>query len=116
MKFTHDGEVSLRIRREKGPGGERVVFSVTDTGIGMTGEQISRLFRAFEQADPQVTRRFGGSGLGLVITRRLARMMGGDVAVVSRQGEGSTFTVDLPAQAGPVSKRGELESRSQDRV
>ena len=100
VKFTHDGEVALRIRREKGPGGERVVFSVTDTGIGMTEEQISRLFRAFEQADPQVTRRFGGTGLGLVITRRLARMMGGDVAVASRPGEGSTFTVDLPAQAG----------------
>ena len=82
----------------------------------MTEEQISRLFRAFEQADPQVTRRFGGSGLGLVITRRLARMMGGDVAVVSRPGEGSTFTVDLPAQAGPVSAEAGLESRSQDRV
>ncbi|MBK9966200.1 MAG: hypothetical protein IPP07_15385 [Holophagales bacterium] len=76
---------------------------MTDTGIGMTGEQISRLFRAFEQADPQVTRRFGGSGLGLVITRQLARMMGGDVAVASRLGEGSTFTVDLPARAGPIS-------------
>ncbi|HYN42669.1 MAG TPA: two-component regulator propeller domain-containing protein [Thermoanaerobaculia bacterium] len=116
VKFTHDGEVALRIRREKGPGGDRVVLSVTDTGIGMTGEQISRLFRAFEQADPQVTRRFGGSGLGLVITRRLARMMGGDVAVVSRAGEGSTFTVDLPAEAGPVSPEAELESRSQDSV
>jgi signal transduction histidine kinase/ligand-binding sensor domain-containing protein len=116
VKFTHDGEVALRIRREKGPTGERIVFAVSDTGIGMTGEQISRLFRAFEQADPQVTRRFGGSGLGLVISRRLARMMGGDVSVVSRSGEGSTFTVDIPAQAGPVSPRGYLESRSQDRV
>lgn len=116
VKFSHDGVVELRIRREAGPGGERVVFAVTDTGIGMTGEQISRLFRAFEQADPQVTRRFGGTGLGLVITRRLARMMGGDVAVVSRPGEGSTFTVDLPARAGPVSPAAHLESRSQDRV
>ncbi|MRR13336.1 hypothetical protein EG835_12980, partial [bacterium] len=76
VKFAHDGEVALRIRREKGPGGDRILFAVTDTGIGMTEEQISRLFRAFEQADPQVTRRFGGSGLGLVITRPPARVMG----------------------------------------
>jgi len=116
VKFTHDGQVSLRVWRQSGTGGERVVFSVTDTGIGMTGEQISRLFRAFEQADPQVTRRFGGSGLGLVISRRLARMMGGDVDVLSHPGEGSTFTVDLPARAGPVSSEAYLESRSQDRV
>jgi signal transduction histidine kinase len=101
VKFTHDGEVSLRVRCEAGPPGERVVLSVADTGIGMDEEQISRLFRAFEQADPQVTRRFGGTGLGLVITRRLARMMGGDVAVASRPGEGSTFTVDLPVRPGP---------------
>ncbi|MBK6407021.1 MAG: hypothetical protein IPF66_19560 [Holophagales bacterium] len=116
VKFTHDGEITLGIRREKGPGGERIVFSVTDTGIGMTGEQISRLFRAFEQADPSVTRRFGGTGLGLVITRRLARMMGGDVAVASRTGEGSTFTVDIPTQPGPVWREPAQESRSQDRV
>ncbi|MBI5443692.1 MAG: hypothetical protein HY900_21090 [Deltaproteobacteria bacterium] len=116
VKFTRDGEVTLRVRREGGPGVERVVFVVTDTGIGMTAEQVSRLFRAFEQADPQVTRRFGGTGLGLVITRRLARMMGGDVAVASRSGVGSTFTVDLPARAGPDFPVVHLESRSQDRV
>ena len=116
IKFTHDGEVRFRIRRDGAGEGERVVFSVTDSGIGMTGEQISRLFRAFEQADPQVTRRFGGTGLGLVITRRLARMMGGDVAVESRAGEGSTFTVDLPSSPGPVSPGAEPERRSQDRV
>lgn len=116
VKFTHDGEVSLRVRRETGPSGERISLSVADTGIGMTGEQISRLFRAFEQADPQVTRRFGGTGLGLVITRRLARMMGGDVTVSSRPGEGSTFTVDLPVRPGPAPAGGAQESRSQDRV
>jgi signal transduction histidine kinase/ligand-binding sensor domain-containing protein len=116
VKFTHDGEVLLRIRRDGAGSGERVVFSVTDTGIGMTGEQISRLFRAFEQADPHVTRRFGGTGLGLVITRRLARMMGGDVDVESRPGQGSTFTVALPAHGGPVTAGTESESRSQDRM
>ena len=116
VKFTHDGEVRVRVLRQSGPGGERIVFSVTDTGIGMTDEQVARLFRAFEQADPQVTRRFGGTGLGLVITRRLARMMGGDVTVESREGEGSAFTVTLPAHAGPVWPGAGSESRSQDRV
>lgn len=115
-KFTHDGEVAFRVQRLAGPEGGRVRFSVTDTGIGMTEEQVGRLFRAFEQADPQVARRFGGTGLGLVITRRLARMMGGDVFVESRPGEGSTFVVELPerpAEAGPNPER---ESGSQDRM
>ncbi len=106
VKFTRDGEVSLRVRRGTGPAGERVVLSVADTGIGMSGEQVSRLFQAFEQADPEVSRRFGGTGLGLVITQRLARMMGGDIAVESREGEGSTFTVELPARPGPGAARG----------
>ncbi len=115
-KFSHDGEVVLRVARHASEAGERVSFVVSDTGIGMTGEQIARLFRAFEQGDPQVARRYGGTGLGLVITRRLARMMGGDVAVESRPGEGSTFTVDLPARPGPVSPGAEPERRSQDGV
>ncbi|CAG0983475.1 partial Autoinducer 2 sensor kinase/phosphatase LuxQ, partial [Gammaproteobacteria bacterium] len=115
-KFTHDGEVAFRVRRLAGHEGGRVRFSVTDTGIGMTEEQVGRLFRAFEQADPQVTRRFGGTGLGLVITRRLARMMGGDVFVESRPGEGSTFVVELPERpAAPLPER-ERESGSQDSV
>ena len=115
-KFTHDGEVALRVARTGAGETGRVVFAVTDTGIGMTDEQISRLFRAFEQADPQVTRRYGGTGLGLVVTRRLARMMGGDVVVASRTDEGSTFTVDLPAHAGPVPGSPGSERGSQDRM
>jgi signal transduction histidine kinase/ligand-binding sensor domain-containing protein len=116
VKFTQEGEVLVRVRREAAGEGEAVVFSVTDTGIGMTEEQISRLFRAFEQGDPEVARRYGGTGLGLVITRRLARMMGGEVSVSSRPGEGSTFEVRLPALTGPDSGAGGRESRSQDRV
>ena len=115
-KFSKDGEVALRVERRPAEQGDRIAFVVSDTGIGMTGEQIARLFRAFEQGDPQVGRRYGGTGLGLVITRRLARMMGGDVAVESRPGEGSTFTVDLPARPGPDSPGVEQESRSQDGV
>jgi signal transduction histidine kinase len=115
-KFSHDGEVVLRVARREAEGGERVSFVVSDTGIGMNEEQIARLFRAFEQGDAQVARRYGGTGLGLVITRRLARMMGGDVSVESRPGKGSTFTVELPARPGPVSPDAESERRSQDRV
>ncbi|MGE3308380.1 MAG: response regulator [Limisphaerales bacterium] len=99
-KFTHDGEVTLRVRRLAGPDGNqasaRVVFTVTDSGIGMTDEQLGRLFQVFTQADASTTRKFGGTGLGLAITRKFCRLMGGDVTVTSEAGKGSVFTVDLP--------------------
>ncbi len=77
--------------------GDWIIFSVSDTGIGMTPEQLGRLFQAFTQADTSTTRRFGGTGLGLAITRHFCRMMGGDVTVQSEPGKGSTFTIWLPA-------------------
>ena len=70
---------------------------VTDSGIGMTPEQQGKLFQDFTQADPTTARQFGGTGLGLAISRRLCRMMGGDITVDSEPGNGSTFTVRLPA-------------------
>src|SRR5258705_1298605 len=74
-----------------------MVFKVSDTGIGMTPEQLGRLFEAFSQAAAATTRKYGGTGLGLALSRRLCRMMGGDVTVESEPGRGSTFTIRLPA-------------------
>ena len=76
----------------------RIMFHVTDTGIGMTAEQMTRLFEAFSQADLSTTRKYGGTGLGLAISRKFCQMMGGDLRVASQEGKGSTFTVILPAQ------------------
>jgi signal transduction histidine kinase/CheY-like chemotaxis protein len=98
-KFTKQGDVTLRVRNAR-DGRNWIEFEVADTGIGMTIEQQARLFEEFSQADSSTARRFGGTGLGLAITRKLTRMMGGDVTVTSEQGKGSVFTVRLPAAAG----------------
>jgi signal transduction histidine kinase len=97
-KFTKDGEVKLQARRMSN-GGHFIELSVSDTGIGMTVEQQSKLFEEFSQADKATAQRFGGTGLGLAITRELARTMGGDVTVASEPGKGSVFTVRLPGCA-----------------
>jgi PAS domain S-box-containing protein len=97
-KFTSDGRILLQAERSKRDGKDWVTFRVSDTGIGMTDEQMARLFEAFSQADASTTRKYGGTGLGLAITRRFCRMMGGDVTVWSKNGVGSVFEVDLPAQ------------------
>lgn len=94
IKFTETGSVTLTAAREGG----FLVYSVSDSGIGMTREQIERLFRPFEQADGSTTRRFGGTGLGLAISHRLLRLMKGDIAVESTPGEGSRFIVRLPCE------------------
>ncbi|MCG3194804.1 MAG: Sensor histidine kinase RcsC [Thermoanaerobaculia bacterium] len=96
-KFTSNGTVRLTAGRDETARPPTVVFTVSDTGIGMTEEQTARLFASFTQADPGTARKYGGTGLGLAISRRLARMMSGDISVESRPGDGSTFTVTLPA-------------------
>ena len=96
-KFTENGLVRLEVQRSVRNGGDWLRFRVIDTGIGMSGEQLANLFRAFQQADASTARKYGGSGLGLAISRRLAQLMGGDISVQSALGEGSTFTLRLPA-------------------
>ncbi|MEP6506772.1 MAG: response regulator [Gemmatimonadales bacterium] len=96
-KFTHEGTITLTAERHRMDSSEWVVFRVADTGIGLAAEKILRLFQDFTQADASTTRKFGGTGLGLALTRRFCQMMGGDVTVHSLPGEGSTFTIKLPA-------------------
>jgi signal transduction histidine kinase/CheY-like chemotaxis protein len=108
VKFTESGEIVVKASiQEKFEDGQLVCFSVSDTGIGLTPEQMGRLFQAFEQADASTTRQHGGTGLGLAISKRLAQLMGGDVGVTSVMGKGSSFWFTarlgngaLPARSG----------------
>ena len=94
-KFTQDGLLTVEVLRlEKVR--PTIQMTISDTGIGMSEEQLGRLFQAFSQADASTTKKFGGTGLGLAITRHFCRLLGGDISVVSRIGEGSTFTIVLP--------------------
>jgi signal transduction histidine kinase/DNA-binding response OmpR family regulator len=97
-KFTSKGRITLEVVKQQTGGKEWVYFNIIDTGIGMTDEQMQRLFQAFVQADAGTTKKFGGTGLGLVITRHFSLMMGGDTTVRSVFGKGSTFTIRLPAK------------------
>jgi PAS domain S-box-containing protein len=97
-KFTEHGTITLEVTRETGDGGGWVTFRVRDTGIGMTREQMEKLFQEFSQADASTTRRYGGTGLGLAISRKFCRLMGGDITVESTVGQGSTFIIRLPAE------------------
>jgi len=96
-KFTHGGQIRIEAERQMMDGIDWIMFRVSDTGIGLSSEQIVRLFQSFTQADASTTRKFGGTGLGLALTRRFCQMMAGDVTVHSELGKGSTFTIKLPA-------------------
>ncbi len=111
-KFTEDGRITLAAERRGGEGEGRILFSVTDTGVGMTEEQLGRLFQRFTQADSSTTRRFGGTGLGLSLTRAFADMLDGTVSVESEPGQGTTFTVSLPDRyvAPPTVLDGSVET------
>jgi signal transduction histidine kinase len=100
-KFTESGTVHLQVRRNDVQGKDWIEFSVRDSGIGMTPEQAKKIFDAFTQADPSTTRKYGGTGLGLTITRKFCHMMGGDIRVESALGKGAVFTISLPAEVIP---------------
>jgi signal transduction histidine kinase len=95
-KFTEHGTITVDARQTKESSGDWITFSVADTGIGMTPEQMSKLFQEFSQASSTTASKYGGTGLGLAISRRFCQMMGGDITVESKPGAGSTFTIRLP--------------------
>jgi signal transduction histidine kinase len=95
-KFTERGTITIDARQVHENSRDWVAIAVADTGIGMTAEQMGKLFQEFSQADASTTRKYGGTGLGLAISKRFCQMMGGDITVDSEQGKGSTFTIRLP--------------------
>ena len=114
-KFTKHGIVSLDMAHERSDRQEWVIFRVKDSGIGMSPEQIGKLFEPFSQADSSTTREYGGTGLGLAISKRFCELMGGNISVESQLGKGSTFTVRLPLKVserkrGPAPVAGELKA------
>ena len=113
-KFTEDGTVGLSSQRVKRGDVEWILFSVRDTGIGLTEDQIRHIFQEFKQADSSTTRKYGGTGLGLSISRRFCQMMGGEISVKSDYGKGSTFTIQLPEKVIPFS--GHPRRRASDRA
>jgi PAS domain S-box-containing protein len=117
IKFTESGAVVLRLTPESDPGGSALIrFTVTDTGVGVAKDRIDRLFKAFSQADASTTRVYGGTGLGLVISKQLAELMGGAIGVESEPGRGSTFwfTVDFetPEQPSAAACRKQIDPRT----
>ena len=99
-KFTERGTIAIAARQGQENGREWVTIAVADTGIGMTPEQMGKLFQEFSQASSTTASKYGGTGLGLAISKRFCQMMGGDITVESEPGRGSTFTIRLPRIAG----------------
>ena len=121
-KFTQSGTVELTATSEIGADGDFVKFQVKDSGIGMSPEQVSRVFEAFAQADASTTRKYGGTGLGLAITKKFCEMLGGSIDVESELGKGTTFTVRLPrrasgeAQVAPIAVSSASQSPSRQTI
>jgi CheY-like chemotaxis protein/anti-sigma regulatory factor (Ser/Thr protein kinase) len=109
-KFTSNGTVTVSAARKWTPDGEQVEFAVADTGIGMSPDQLAKLFQEFSQADSSTTRKYGGTGLGLAISRRFCQMMGGDISVESELGRGSKFLIELPVHVGDVEAQARPEA------
>ena len=115
-KFTHEGTITLRAERENVDGVDWLTFSVSDTGIGIPADKLDHVFEEFSQADSSTTRDYGGTGLGLTVSRRFCQMLDGDMTVTSQPGEGSTFTVRLPAELPGTEVQQETSPQSTTRV
>ncbi len=116
VKFTRAGRVEAKLAATPAPGGWRLSFAVTDTGIGIAPEVLPQLFQEFTQMDGSITRRFGGSGLGLAISRRLVQAMGGTIAVESTPGQGSAFSFSIFAASAPAELAGQPEGPGAEAV
>jgi signal transduction histidine kinase/ActR/RegA family two-component response regulator len=115
-KFTRDGRIELKVSQDTDSQSQKIVFTVTDTGIGMTKQQIQKIFDPFTQADSSTTRKFGGTGLGLAISRNFCQLMGGDLTATSTKGRGSTFTVVLPVRVKPINPTADTPQLRQARI
>ncbi len=111
-KFTDRGTITLEASRRSRNGTDLLVFKVADTGIGMSNEQMAKVFDEFTQADSSTTRKFGGTGLGLAISKKFCQLMGGDITVESEEGSGTTFTVELPAVVGELPPAAETPAKA----
>jgi signal transduction histidine kinase/CheY-like chemotaxis protein len=109
-KFTQNGEITLEVRRYPADNGDEISIAVHDTGVGISEEAQAALFSAFTQANASITAKFGGTGLGLALSKNLCRLMGGDINLKSKIGEGSTFTITLPANVRPVNEHGDAQA------
>jgi len=96
-KFTQNGQITLSVRRERQQGDDWVSIAVTDTGVGISQEQQANLFSNFAQANPTIAARYGGTGLGLSLSQKLCQLMGGSISLKSERGQGSCFTIRIPA-------------------
>ena len=117
VKFTESGSITLKVRAlATRPEGTWLRFEVTDTGIGMTPEQLSRIFEAFEQADTSTSRKYGGTGLGLTISRRLVQLMGGRIGVDSEYGKGTTGWIEVPLKVSQATPQPLLDAELRQRL
>ena len=110
-KFTTRGTISLHVARRAGSSGDQIEFAVTDTGIGLSDKQQAKLFRPFAQGDSSISRKYGGTGLGLFLVAQFCKLMNGDVSVVSAEGHGARFTVRIPAEVRVVESSSRREIR-----